>query len=200
MRLSKLFVATTIVAVVALVVMGGPSLAKEKDKDAQPPKDERWSAWVVSTDGPTGGQTGRLYVTVESWSTPEERAALFGALKTGGQKELKKVLDKMQKGWMKFATTLRWTVNHAATFDTPKGRVVRLLTIRPIFFVETETSAITMEYEFGAVELLLDEQGNGEGVLIPAAKIKFNEEGKLEIETPPRDITPVKLNKVRKEN
>ncbi len=199
MSRSKLFAATTIVIVAALVAASRPALAGGKDKGAQPPANERWSAWVVSTDGPTGGQTGELHMTVESWTTPEERQALFNALKSGGAEELKKVLAKMDKGWMKFANTLRWTVNHAATFDTPKGRVVRLLTIRPIFFVETARSAISMDYEFGAIELLLDADGRGQGVLIPAAKISFNKDGQLEIDTPPRDMTPVKLNQVHLE-
>ncbi|MBP7149686.1 MAG: hypothetical protein KBD01_19340 [Acidobacteria bacterium] len=153
----------------------------------------------MSIDGPAGGETGRLFITVESWSTPEERRALAEALESGGSDRLKRVLEKMEKGWMKLASSLRWTVNHAATFDTPKGRVVRLLTVRPILFAETRRSAITKDYEFGAVELLLDPEGRGEGVLIPAAKIAINREGQLEIGTPPHDIAPVKLNQVRKE-
>ncbi len=183
---------------IVLALTGGPATASEPDA-TQASKEERWSAWVVSIDGPAGGETGRLFITVESWSTPEERRALAEALESGGSDRLKRVLEKMEKGWMKLASSLRWTVNHAATFDTPKGRVVRLLTVRPILFAETRRSAITKDYEFGAVELLLDPEGRGEGVLIPAAKIAINREGQLEIGTPPHDIAPVKLNQVRKE-
>ena len=118
-------------------------------------QEERFSAWVVATDAPGGAKTERLFMAVQSWSTPEERQALLEALKTGGSDALKKVLEKMDKGWMRFGGNLRWIVRHTATFQSEKGRVVRLLTIRPIFFVETRRQMISADYEFGMVEFVL---------------------------------------------
>ena len=47
----------------------------------------------------------------------------------------------------------------ATTADTPRGRVVRLLTDRPIEFAEAYYGARSLDYEFAAFEFTLDAKG-----------------------------------------
>ena len=170
------------------------TLAGEDEKATQ----ETFRARVVNVGGnlPTG--TGLMWMTVESWSTDQEREALLRGLQAGGTDGLVKAMREMDKGYVRFQETLRWKVNHAVSFDTPEGRKVRLVTERPILFVETRGSLRTEDYPVGVVEFLLPADGKpGSGVLIPAARVTINAASKsIEIETAPGNTAPMQLTSV----
>lgn len=88
-------------------------------------------------------------------------------------------------------------VDVAASIDTPQGRVVRLFTERPIAFEEMYYNTRSRDFEFGVIELQLDEKGEGVGAVIPAASVSFNDEGQLVFETTPFATGPYKLIGVR---
>ncbi len=165
--------------------------------DEKPPK-ETFRARVVNVGGNLPSGTGLLWMTVENWSTEQEREALVRGLQAGGTEGLTKAMRKMDKGYVRFQESLRWKINHAVSIDTPDGRKIRLVTERPITFVETGASLRSQDYTVGVIEFTLPPNGKpGEGVLIPAAKVSINEAAKsIEIETPPGNTAPMQLTSV----
>jgi hypothetical protein len=139
--------------------------------------------WVAA--GPASGQTSRLTMTVERWTTDEERMELYTILKDKGSDELLKAMRKTTVGYLRFTGTIRYPLNIASSFQTEKGRLIRLICERPIQPAELmgRTPARTRDYEFGVIEFTLDESGKGEGTMIPTAKIMLNEEGQIVVET-----------------
>lgn len=139
--------------------------------------------WTAA--GPATGQTSRLTLTVERWTTNEERMELYTTLKEKGSDEFLKTMRKTTVGYLRFTGSIRYPLNIASSFETEKGRLIRLVCERPIQPAELmgRTPARTRDYEFGVIEFTLDESGKGEGAMIPAAKIEINEEGKIVVET-----------------
>ncbi len=90
-----------------------------------------------------------------------------------------------------------WRVAMATSVDTPRGRVVRLLTDRPIQFAEAYSQARSLDYEFAAFEFTLDKKGNGQGIAIPAARLSQDEDGQVTVETLPYTTGPERLIGVR---
>lgn len=160
-------------------------------------EEERFTGSVLGWSGPIAGKTSRITMVIEHWATPEERKELLDALQNEGSDGLLKAMRKNVVGYVWFTNTLRWQLNFASTFQTEKGRVVRLVTERPILFVEGMSgTSRSRDYEFGIAEFILDEAGNGEGTIIPTAKVSINKDGKIEIET--LGTGPQKLRNVRK--
>ena len=176
-------------ALVILLITPALSAAQEK---------ESFTGTVLLTSNMRmpAGQTYRITLNVEKWTSLEERKNLVAELKEGGEDAVLKSLEKMKAGYIlppAFARQPSWRVAVASTFDTPKGRVVRVFTDRPIGFLEAYHSTRSKEYRFGAAEFTLNEKGEGEGVVVPAAKIGFDDEGRLVIETLPASTGPQKL-------
>jgi hypothetical protein len=118
------------------------------------------------------------------------------ALKEGGEDAALKELEKMKAGYVvppAWANQPSWRVAIATKFETPTGTVVRVVTDRPIAFFEAFENTRSRDYRFGVAEFKLDEKGTGEGVVIPAARVEFDDEGKLVIETLPHSTGPQKL-------
>ncbi len=151
--------------------------------------------WVAA--GPASGQTSRITLTVERWTTDEERMEYYTILKEKGSDELLKAMRKQTVGYLRFTGTIRYPLNIASSFQTEKGRLVRLVCERPIQPAELwgKTPARTRDYEFGVIEFLLDEKGNGQGTLIPTAKVEVNDDGQLVVET--LGLGPQKLMNVK---
>ena len=154
--------------------------------------------WVAA--GPASGQTTMVYMTVERWTTDAERMEFYKILKEKGVEELKKAMRKVEVGYVRSTQTLRYPLSIASSFQTEKGRLVRLITERPISWAELRgaISPRTREYDFGVIEFLLDENGKGEGTLIPTAKVELNDKGQIVVETlgtGPQKLTNVKKTK-----
>jgi hypothetical protein len=139
---------------------------------------------------------------VENWTSDEDGERLKAILKEGGSEAL---LREFQKGKTRagyvvspaFAREPSWRVAMATAVDTPRGRVVRLLTDRPIQFAEAYSQSRSLDYEFAAFEFTLDRKGNGQGIAIPAARLSQDEDGQVTLETLPYTTGPERLIGVR---
>ena len=157
---------------------------------AEPPAlPIRYEGIVYTTNAPGGAtRSMRVKITVERWTTREEAAALREQLESGGQDALLKAMETIEAGYMQVDTSLRWRVRIATTFETEKGRVVRIATDRPISFAETRNSARSMDYPIGVVEFTLPPDGAaGTGGILAATKVGFDDGGKLVIESLPQN-------------
>jgi hypothetical protein len=191
---------------VALVVLLGASNAWAQEK-------ETFVGMLAQMTGPAAGATGTLQLTVERWSTPEERKAYLEALVAGkDEKNLeakqRKLVDLMEDsrgdkrvGFARFPRTLGWDLTYAWQFMQGTTRIVRLATNRPIAFVEARNNYRTMDYPFGFIELKLNEKGEGEGLAFQAVSLTISKEGSLEVETygiGPQRILSVHTEKSKK--
>jgi hypothetical protein len=151
----------------------------------------------------SSSRTWPITFHVESWTSEEDGRRLEAILKEGGPDAL---LREFQKGKTRagyivspvIAQQPSWRVAMATAVDTPRGRVVRLLTDRPIAFAEAYSGSRSLDYEFAAFEFTLDGRGRGQGIAIPAARMRQDESGEVSFETLPYTTGPEKLIGVRK--
>ena len=188
-----------ILALAGMLLTAGALAVQEKATpvQAKPIKEEFSGNLLLWVAGAMSGRSTRLTMTIEHWTTDEERAALLKELTEGGSDALLKAMRKTTVGYVRTAQSLRYALNIASSFQTEKGRVIRLVTERPIAFGEAAISTRSMDYEFGVIEFTLNAEGKGEGVVIPTAKVSISKDGKLEVET--LGTGPQKLLNVKKD-
>ncbi|MEE8585626.1 MAG: hypothetical protein V3T83_12325 [Acidobacteriota bacterium] len=86
-------------------------------------------------------------------------------------------------------------VARARKMEDGRTRII-LVTARNMPFFELYNAGRSTDYPFGWFELYLDESGKGEGRVIVAAKIKFDKQRVLQIES--YGLEPFKLSNIRR--
>jgi hypothetical protein len=162
---------------VAIIILAGLALgaaawaAQDPEKAPEPekakPVKEKFSGMLVLwAAGPMTGKSTRVTMQIDRWTTDEEKKALFETLKAGGSDALLAAMRKNIVGYIWTTGSTRYKLNIASTFQTEKGRTVRLVTERPITFAEQWVgTARSRDYEFGVIEFTLNEKNKGEGVI-----------------------------------
>jgi hypothetical protein len=153
------------------------------------------SAWGVSLGG-SAGDKGKIDISVERWSTSEERAALVAAFQEGGQDALLEALKKMPKvGVINVPQTPAYDLRYAYKFPAENGgSTLVLATDRRILPGEVWDQTRSTDYPFELIEMHLDARGQGEGTLSWAARIGVGKDGNLELEL--FGDSPVMLTKI----
>ncbi|MGH9531720.1 MAG: hypothetical protein ACRD2Q_04960 [Terriglobales bacterium] len=173
--------------------LAGPVQADEKPKKK---KKEVYSATAMGVAGVAGGRTLSLTLYINDYTTDEEAVQLAQTLKTGGSDALLKAMEKLEKGRVAVVGRTGNTVAVIRSRPLENGRRrIIMVTDRPIGFIELRQGTRSRDYEFGVIELLLDEKGKGEGVALAAAKIKFTKDNTIEFEY--YGIEPVRLVNVQ---
>jgi hypothetical protein len=158
-------------------------------------EEERFLGNVMRVSGFERGME-RLTMSVTNWTSKEERDKLIQLLAEKGNDAMVAEMRKMKAGHVWATATLRWPLNVAISEQTEQGRLITLVTERPMSWEERTYDPIqSREHMFGYIEFLLDESGKGQGTLIEAAKIRFKD-GQIQIET--FWVTPQLLNSIRK--
>jgi len=164
------------------------------------------SAFAVNMSGV--GRQGRaqtLQISIERWSTDEERAMLIDTLV---EKSSDKLLDALQKikprvGFIRTTTSLGWDIQYARETDLPSGgKRIIFATDRPIGFGEARNAGRSLDYDFMLCEIRLGADGKGEGKLATMTKITYDkDQKKIEVENygqEPVRLTQVILDKKKK--
>lgn len=199
-------IALAAIVVTCLAVLTGAPLAEEKAPPAQQeqapqPQTEVFTGTLMIVNGPRTDM-GRIKVTIEHWTTDEERKTLVEALRSGneasrgGNDALVDAMDKLQAGYVQIENNLRWPIRSAASFKSEKGRKVRFATNRPINYQEAAMNSRSSDYPIGFIELVLPPEGKGEGVLLVATQVEFGEDGKLQVRSLPTNTGPQKVTNV----
>lgn len=148
------------------------------------------------------GRAGVIDITIERWSTEDERDALLAALQEGGEEALLKNLERIRPpvGYMKLPNTIGWDMYFARQTPTDDGgRRIVLATNRRVNMREAFNNQRSMQYQFTLIEIHLDKNGKGEGKMVTAAKVSWDARAKkVEVENYtalPVDLVNVKTNK-----
>jgi hypothetical protein len=144
------------------------------------------------------GQTGRIEISVDRWSTESERTTLLNALFKEGQSELLKVLSRMRAvGRIYSTSSIGYELRYAQQRPLPDGgREIIVATDRPMSFWEVRGGGRTTQYPFTWAQLQMRADGTGEGKLAVAARIIGDEADRL-IEVEDYAIHPVRLQSVK---
>ena len=131
------------------------------------------------------GRTVGIKVTINRYSTPEDRQVLVNAFKMGQSVGLSKALEKMDPvGRIAITGTLGYDVAYIRVIPTPTGRKIRFATNRLIRFAEAYYNSQSKDFDLTFGEVIIndkDKKQNG-GVLYPASQLIINKKGELQIE------------------
>ena len=188
-------------AVVSFSLDSTHAWAQEKDTR------ETFQARALSMGTIAPGATTTLQITIDRWSTDEERNELIATIVEKGPEELLDTLrDQEETGFVRVsgrgAGRTRWPsvrLHFARDIRTDGGRIIRLATDRPIGMWEAVQNPRTMDYTFTFIELRLDENNEGEGSFAIGVELKYDKEkNTLVVEN--LSSEPVRLTTVRKTN
>jgi hypothetical protein len=193
---------TTIVAAVAV------TLAVAQALGAQTPGEKlEITAFAINMSNIGTGANAVVDITVNAWSTPDERERLITTMLTKGSDALLRELQKTPvKGRFRIPGITRPDPHHLAlgldlhyAWQTPLpegGRRIVLATDRYIDFREARNQPRSIDYPFTLIEIRTDKDGNGEGKMAVATKINFDKK-KNQIELENYSSEPVRLNNVK---
>jgi len=140
----------------------------------------------------------RLDITIDRWSSAEERAVLMAAMKESGSGSLADALRQQDRaGRLREIQGLGHDLRYArATPLEGGGRQIILATDRPIAFGEMARSTRSRDSNVTLIQMVLDAEGNGSGQLMLGAEFSWDEEkNQLTIEN--LSSEPVRLNSIR---
>ena len=144
---------------------------------------------IQATAMGTSTQMGKLVnvnISIEQFSTVDDRSSLIDAFKKSGQDGMVKVLEDMKpKGGIRFASGgVGNDIKYIIELPSEKGRRLRLVTDRTLAFAELYQGTRSRDYTVGAIELELTPDGKGSGTVLPAGKLTVNKKKQqVEIET-----------------
>ena len=187
---------TRLLAVCLLICCSSsPSFSGSKS-NAPKSRIERYSATLSIVSGPGSGTVRPITIYISDYSTDAEANMLTGAFADGGSKMLFKALTKLKtKGRIAPSGSVGYQIRFIRSVDTPNGRKVTMLTDRPIGFLEAYYGTRSKDYQYGLVELTLNDNGKGEGSLIYAAKVAIRGDT-IEVEN--FGIEPARVLNIRK--
>jgi hypothetical protein len=149
----------------------------------------------VSNVGRAG--MARLDITVNRWSTDEERATLFEALKDPARRSLPNALfDREPVGRIREIQGTGEDLRYSRIIPTENGQQIILATDRPLGFMEAMRSSRTTDYNVTLVILNLNQDLEGEGQLLVGAELSWDEE-KNQITIEHFASQPVRLTTVK---
>jgi hypothetical protein len=180
---------------VGLLLYGVTSLAQ------LPSVPLRITAWAVNMSNIATGSNAIVDITINRWSTDEERKGLITTfLEKGPEKLLDAVQDAKPVGRIRLPNTLGYDLRFARHFPMDEGgeRYV-IMTDRRIGFAEARNQPRTIDYPFTLIEIRVGKDGKGEGKMSVATKISYNKkQNTVELEnyaTEPVRLTNVKVEK-----
>lgn len=165
------------------------------------------TAFAVNVSNIGTGQTATVDFNVDRWSTEPERERLIATMLEKGQDQLLDELRNMRShGKMRVPAltgpdplNLRtgWDLKYAWQEKLPEGgRRIVLAMDRVMSFWELRNRPRTVDYPFTVVEMRVDRNGDGEGKLSVATKIRFDKQKNV-IELENFASEPVRLQQVK---
>ena len=165
------------------------------------------SAFAVNMSNIATGSNAQVQLTINSWSTAEERERLITTVLEKGSDALLRELQKAPvKGRFRIPTARQPDPHHLAlgldlhyAWQSPLddgGRRIVIATDRYIGFQEARSQPRTIDYPITLMEIRVDKDGNGQGKMAVATKISFDKK-KNQIELENYSSEPVRLNNVK---
>ena len=189
----------------SLAVVLGLVLYSTLPSAAQVTLPIRMRAFAVNMSNNLTGANGIIQITLDQWSTAQERTNLLNTVPKG-QDDLLRALGRLPvkgriniPGWLgpdPQNYRLGWSLRYAWHELLPDGgeRIV-VATDRQMSFRETVNNPRTAEYPFLLIQIHLTKDGKGEGKMAPFTQITFDKK-KNAMEMEIYGTEPVRLNNI----
>ena len=164
---------------------------------------------MVTQSGTPGPRTSMIEIRVREWTTDEEREQVLSEIKEASAQSTRNRNRAVARalrgastvGSMNLQASTSWPIRYSRMYEGTDGTVrIVMGTDRPVSFTEAlnQGSAVG-DFDVTIVELTLDAEGNGEGVLSLGTEVRWNDkEEKLEVTN--FSSQPIKLGNVRRTN
>ena len=165
------------------------------------------SAFAINMSNIATGSTAMVQITINEWSTPEEREMLITTMVEKKPDDLLTALQKCsKKGFFRIPMARPPDPHHLSlgvdiryAWQTPLpdgGRRIVLAMDRYIGFNEARNQPRSIDYPFTLIEIRVDKDGKGVGKMAVATKIDFNKEKKV-VQIENYGSEPVRLNEIK---
>ncbi len=183
--------------VLILAVAGSWPLLAASSQEGEKSRQETFTMVAIPTKG-AARATIDITLRLNEFTTDQEVVKLIEILREGGTDELRRTLEKVDKGKVTPRGRIGADVAVARVRKTEKGERFIAVTARTIPGFELYVSGRSRDYPFGWFEFEIDEEGKmtDMGTLIIAARLRFNKEGQFEIES--YGIAPYQLTNIRR--
>ena len=196
----------TIVAACAAALFAMPGIAGAQDQ-AVPNEKLDISAFAVNMSNIGTGANASVRITIDKWSSAEERQMLVETMVEKGPDALLKALQKVpEKGRFSIPGLMgpdpyQLRLGHSLRYAWQRpieggGKRIVIITDRYIGFAEARNQPRTMDYPFTLFEIRVGPDGKGEGKMAVATKITFDKVAR-QVELENYSSEPVRLNAVQ---
>lgn len=166
-RLHAILALAVVSAMTTAIAAGA---ASPRDPSGRP---EQFTGSLVNLE--RGARFSRPFVLhVDHFATDGEIQRLTGILAAKGPYSLRDELWKNQVGYLSIGGGIGLPVGAVLVQDTPDGRTLRVLLNRRLANFEVQNYTRSSKYPFTVLELHLDRNGRGNGVLVGAAQMKIS--------------------------
>ena len=181
-----------------LAVMAAVALVALSPQDL--PAPVHLTAWAVNMSNIGTGANAVVDITIERWSTDEERQRLITTfLEKGPEKLLDTLQDMKRVGYIRLPNTLGYDLHFARQVPLDEGgSKIVIATDRRIGFQEARAQPRSIDYPFTLIEIRLKPDGQGEGKMSVATKISLNKKQNV-VELENYASEPVRLQNVKTE-
>jgi len=148
---------------------------------------EHYKATATLKTAAGASLTAPVVISIDRWTTDEERMKAVTALKAGGTPAVQNLLASMPDAGMLQLGKIQTPLRFARALPVAGGKVVTLVTAQPVYFVGAGmTDAKPTEkagYGVAVVIFQVDAEGKGDtGDLAPAAKVKLDDKSGFVVE------------------
>lgn len=137
---------------------------------------------IVSFGGRGGSRSGNFRLIIRNYTSRAEVESLNDALRSG-QDSLLQAISGMSAGQIQIGSGVGVPAN--VIFAEPSGDGETKITViyqRYVGFSELRYGTRSADYKFGYAELFIRRNGNGQGTLIAAAKVRLRGGNNWEVE------------------
>jgi hypothetical protein len=191
---------TTILTSFLLALMFvAPATVSVTTADAQRPSQGRpgrevYRGTIFYIGGPRTF-TDFFTLTIDSYTPDAEVQRLTGVLGREGQDDFWRTVTKEKRGSIQIGSRLARDINAVWVSQTDEGRKISALAERWMQFGEIRRGGRSVDYPFTYIELWVQQDGDVEGSLFPAARLRSKGNNTIEVEN--FGIYPARLTNVK---
>jgi hypothetical protein len=182
-------------AVLVTLLLLGFSTGDAKKKPEEPVRE----SFVANIEGFPGSPS--LTVAIQDFSTDDEMRELAQSFARGGVDALRNAMGNSRKGYFKLGSSETTRLRIIQAQPVGVGRRLLLVGEAPRAFFPGGTAQDAGPaprlvevghggYNYSAIQLEVDAQGNGKGIMYSSCKVGFNKQGQLAI-TPMEASSPL---------